>query len=84
MKTHTLKTYPQYFQQSWNGNKPFEVRLNDRHYEVGDTVILKEWDNIKYSGREIEGLIKYTLDDKFIGLAKGYVAFTFEERSRRQ
>ena len=51
-KIHELKTYPQYFQQTWNGNKPFEVRLNDRHYEVGDIVILKEWDNIKYSGKE--------------------------------
>lgn len=84
MKTHELKTYPQYFEQTWDKIKPFEIRLNDRHYEVGDTVILKEWDNIKYSGREIEGIIKYILGDKFIGLAKGYVAFTFEERSRTQ
>ena len=84
METHKLKTYPQYFQQTWNGNKLFEARLNDRNYKIGDIVILKEWDNIKYSGREIEGKIKYILDDKFIGLTEGYVVFSFEEISRRE
>lgn len=78
MQVHKLKTYPHYFQQTLNGNKPFEIRLNDRNFQVGDIVILKEWDNIKYSGREIKGTIKYILDDKFIGLAEGYVAFYLE------
>lgn len=77
---HELKTYPQYFQQTLEGNKPFEIRLNDRNFQVGDIVILKEWDNIKYSGREIRGTIKYILDDKFIGLSKGYVAFSLDIR----
>lgn len=75
-KTHELKTYPQYFQQTLEGNKSFEIRLNDRGFQVGDIVILREWDNIKYSGREIKGRIKYILDDKFIGLSKGYVALS--------
>ena len=59
-----------------DGNKTFEIRLNDRGFQVGDIVVLKEWDNIKFSGREKRGVIKYILDDKFIGLAKGYVAFS--------
>lgn len=75
---HELKTYPHYFQQSIDGNKTFEIRLNDRGFQVGDIVVLKEWDNIKFSGREKRGVIKYILDDKFIGLAKGYVAFSVE------
>ena len=75
---HELKTYPKYFQETLNGNKPFEGRLNDRGFQVGDTVILKEWDNIRYSGREIKGKIKYILDDKFIGIAEGYVILSLE------
>lgn len=78
MRVHELKTYPHYFQETMDGHKPFEIRLNDRNFQVGDIVILKEWDNIRYSGRELRGVIQYILDDKFIGLAKGYVAFSLE------
>lgn len=75
---HELKTYPKYFEETLKGNKPFECRLNDRGFAVGDIVVLKEWDNIKYSGREITGRIKYILDDRFIGLKEGYVIFSLE------
>ena len=27
--THELKTYPKYFQETIEGNKPFEIRKND-------------------------------------------------------
>lgn len=36
-------------------------------------LILKEWDNIKYTGREIGAVVRYVLRD-FIGLQEGYVA----------
>lgn len=64
--THELKTYPKYFQETIEGNKPFEIRKNDRNFQVGDVLILKEWDNIKYSGREIgavEDMFSETLSD---------------------
>lgn len=41
--------------------------------QVGDVLILKEWDNIKYTGREIGAVVRYVLRD-FIGLQEGYVA----------
>ena len=56
--THELKTYPKYFQETIEGNKPFEIRKNDRDFQVGDVLILKEWDNIKYSGREIGAVVR--------------------------
>ena len=46
---------------------------NDRDFQVGDVLILKEWDNIKYTGREIGAVVRYVLRD-FIGLQEGYVA----------
>ena len=67
---HELKIYPKYFQETIEGNKPFEIRKNDRHFQVGDVLLLKEWDNI----REIGAVVRYVLDDTFIGLAEGYVA----------
>ena len=71
--THELKTYPKYFQETIEGNKQIEIRKNDRDFQVGDVLILKEWDNIKYSGREIGVVVRYVLRD-FIGLQEGYVA----------
>ena len=76
-KTHELKIYPKYFEAILDGKKTFEIRKNDRNFHVGDRVVLKEWDNINYSGREIHATVKYMLDDTFIGLAEGYVAFSF-------
>ena len=70
-KTHELKIYPKYFEAILDGKKTFEIRKDDRDFQVGDSIVLKEWDNIKYSGREIQAIIKYMLDDAFIGLAEG-------------
>lgn len=76
MKVHELKTYPQYFRKTLYGKKNFEIRLNDRDFKVGDVILLREWLGTKFSGREIRGVITYILDDKFIGLEKGYVAIS--------
>nr|DAT86236.1 MAG TPA: protein of unknown function (DUF3850) [Caudoviricetes sp.] len=34
---------------------------------------MKEWDNIKYSGREARAEVIYLIDDKFVGIQPGYV-----------
>lgn len=74
---HELKTYPEYFQETLNANKLFECRLNDRNFQVGDTVILKEWSGSSYTGREITSTIKYILDN-FEGLTDGYVMLSLD------
>ena len=84
MQIHELKTFPEYFQETWVGKKKFECRLNDRRFHVGDRVILKEWYDHKYSGREIHGIITYILDDKFIGLANGYVIFSMNVYEKKE
>lgn len=40
---HELKIHPQYYCRVADGSKTFEVRNNDRGFQNGDTVILKEW-----------------------------------------
>jgi hypothetical protein len=41
---HELKTWPIVFQAVWTRRKSFEIRLNDRGYQAGDTVTLREFD----------------------------------------
>jgi hypothetical protein len=75
---HELKTWPVYFSDVWNGKKLFECRLNDRNYQPGDTVTLKEFTlQGCYTGREVVACITYILHDDFKGLADGFCVFGF-------
>ncbi len=58
---HELKTWPEYYQKIITGEKRFEFRYNDRNFQVGDTLLLKEWDNTTkyYNGREVEVKVTY-------------------------
>ena len=40
---HELKIWPQYYCRVVDGTKTFEVRKNDRGFQPGDEVILKEY-----------------------------------------
>jgi Domain of unknown function (DUF3850) len=44
MKEHELKCWPDHFRDICRSIKTFEVRRNDRGFEVGDVLILKCWD----------------------------------------
>lgn len=69
---HELKIYPKYYEDVISGQKTFEVRKNDRNFNVGDILVLKEWDNIRYSGRVCNVIITYMIDDKFVAIMPGY------------
>lgn len=52
------------------------MRKNDRDYQVGDSVTLREWDGEQYTGNEITVGIKYILKNcPEYGLADGYCIF---------
>lgn len=78
---HQLKTWPQYFKRVMDGEKNFEVRLNDRDFQTGDLVSLNEYDpvNKKYTGNQLDVKITYILNGGSFGIKKGYCAFAFKK-----
>lgn len=73
---HELKVWPEYFEAIWLGNKTFELRNNDRDFQVGNRLILREWcpKNAEYTGRQYKRGITYILKDaEAFGLQKDYV-----------
>lgn len=80
---HTLKMWPQYFQVAWVGDKPFEIRKNDRNFKERDEITLSEYDPIEdaYTGREIDGVINYITN---FAQKKGYIVFSYSETGRRE
>lgn len=85
-KTIKLKCWPEYYQEVKNGNKTFEIRNNDRDYQVGDILLLQEWKprgycatmpsilEGDYTGDETEVKVTYIIKDKllYIGIMSGY------------
>jgi hypothetical protein len=65
MSEHDLKTWPEYFQAIEDGSKTFEIRIDDRGFKVGDTLLLREWDNERfiYTGRSLRRRVTYVLRD---------------------
>lgn len=50
---HELKCWPEYFQSTVDGDKLFEVRLNDRNFKLDQGILLREWNprSQVYTGR---------------------------------
>jgi len=55
-------------------DKPFEVRKNDRDYQINDILWLKEFDPDKqeYTGNECRRRVTYILHGGDFGIEKGY------------
>jgi hypothetical protein len=60
------KTWPELFQDVLDGKKKFDLRLADFDINIGDILVLKEWDpeTNEFTGREIEKEVKYLLKTK--------------------
>lgn len=77
---HNLKTWPQNFEDIKSGIKTFEVRYNDRDFQVGDYLELLEYDPVTgcYTSRRLNCIITYKLDGGQFGIKKGYVCLGIE------
>lgn len=63
-RVHELKVWPEFFHHIQNREKPFEIRKNDRDFQVGDRVLLQEYDPEEkiYTGLEQLAEITYMTD----------------------
>jgi len=63
---HKVKSWPSFFEATLAGVKTHDVRMNDRDYQVGDTLRLMEFDPEKrqYTGRELCVRITYITSAK--------------------
>ena len=76
---HTLKVQREYFQAIADNRKTFEARYDDRNYEVGDWVVFREVNPIKWTGREIGPYeIGYILKGGQFGIEKNWCVFTLK------
>ena len=71
---HELKILPEYFNEVQSHNKQFELCKDDRDYRVGDWILLKEFENGSYTGRECGcfGITYILRNCPEYGLADGY------------
>jgi len=60
------KVWPEFFQKIINNEKTFELRLADFECNIGDILVLKEWNPLikEFTGRVIEKKITYVLKTK--------------------
>lgn len=76
MATHKLKVWSEFMDDLINGNKTFELRFNDRNFQVGDILSLLEYDkkNNVYLNRKLVVEVTYILDNSvFDAIKEGYV-----------
>lgn len=77
--THTLKTWPGPFTAVSNGVKTFEIRKDDRNFQVGDSLILQEWlpGQQEYTGKEI--YVRVTFVGRGGPYPEGYACMAIKE-----
>lgn len=75
---HYIKTIKPHFENVWSGAKTFEIRVNDRNYQVGDTCVLMEYDKEAdlLVGREIEVYITHIITEYEL-IYMGVCVFSF-------
>lgn len=71
---HELKIAPKWFNEKLKGLKQWEIRLNDRDFKTGDSLILLEYENGDYTGKSMIQLVDTIYDLPY--LKEGYVIMT--------
>lgn len=81
--THALKTWLKFYADLKDGGKTFELRKDDRPFNLDDTLLLQEFDEKKngYTGNELFFTITYILRDaNFFGLRDGFCILGIKEK----
>ena len=86
MTVHDLKCEMPYFGLVANGHKTFEIQKNDRNFQDGDLLVLRNYckNTGKYDGRYVVAKVTYVLrsdsDDllRDFGLKEGYCTMSIK------
>lgn len=80
---HLLKCWPEFFALVFSGVKKFEVRKNDRNYQEGDVLVLREWDpeTTSYSGKACVKKVEHVMAGGDFGVKVGYVVLGIGDAS---
>jgi len=74
-QVHELKILNEYFEGVNEGLKTFEIRKNDRNFQVGDFLLLKEYTGEQFTGREILQQVTYMTNYE---QKEGYVVMSIQ------
>jgi hypothetical protein len=82
MKQHELKTWQPWFDDTLMGRKTFEFRKNDRDFQKGDRLLLREYNphTETYSGTALAVRVTYIIKDA-PDLPEGYCIMGIERLS---
>lgn len=85
MTEHEIKAWPEFYTPVERGEKTLELRLNDRNYQVGDVLLLREYEPLTtshtnqftafYTGRSSRYLVTHIIHGG-PWLTPGYVAMS--------
>lgn len=80
-QTHELKIWPGCFGAVKAGNKPFDVRENDRNFQVGDLLLLREFEpeSEQYTGQTVTRWVSYILQGGVFGIQPGWCVLGFSD-----
>lgn len=74
------KILPKYFEKVKSGRKTFELRKDEDNIKAGDIIILREWENGEYTGRQEERMVSYVLRNcQEYGLMDGYCILSLKK-----
>jgi hypothetical protein len=82
-QTHELKTWPDCFAAVKAGRKPFDVRENDLNFQVGDQLVLREFDpdTETYTGKTVTRWVSYVLQGGVFGIEPNWCVLGFSEQA---
>jgi hypothetical protein len=82
-RIHDLKCHPDVWGPMRRGDKPFEIRFNDRNFQVGDGLLLRFYspETQTYNGDWTLARVIYVLTDTKYGMKDGYVIMAVEQVS---
>jgi hypothetical protein len=83
-RVHDLKTWPEPFAAIRADLKPWDFRLNDRDYRVGDKLRLRDWSpaDDDYTGEVEERLVRWILHGGQFGVPNGFAIMSLTRPPR--